>query len=348
MTQSLLQAENVLVRVTNWVGDAVMSLPALRQLRRALPDARITLLAKPWVGAVFEREAVCDRLLAYEPGPHLITGWHKTVAALRGQRFDAALLLQNAFEAALLARWAGIPLRAGYARDARSWLLTHAVPVPLLDEIPAHECYYYLELLRRLGIIAQLPVVNEIVLQNPPAAEAGRRKLAEMGLPGDAGAPIAGLNPGAAFGTAKRWPAERFAAVGRELAGRGARVVLFGSAAEQPLAEALQREIGPRAFSTAGRASLAGFLDLVSGCNLFLTNDTGTMHLAAAAGVPVVAIFGPTDEAGTAPLGPAVRLVKNPVPCGPCKLRHCPIDHRCMLGLGVDQVLKVCLEQLGW
>jgi heptosyltransferase II len=340
------QFRNILVRTTNWVGDAVMTLPALRALRRALPDARITLLAKPWVSAVFEREGICDRILLYELGRPRVAGLRKMAAELRVQHFDAALLLQNAFEAALIARWAGIPLRAGYARDGRSALLTHAVSVPGRFEIPAHECYYYLELLRRLGIIDELPQVSEIVLDHPPAPGPSRQRLAAFGLSVEDGAKIVGINAGAAFGTAKRWPAERFASVGCELARQGAHVVLFGSPAERPLAEALEREIGPRAFSTAGRTSLADFLDVIAGCDLFLTNDTGTMHLAAAARVPVVAVFGPTDDVATPPLGPAVRIVKHPVECSPCKLRHCPIDHRCMLGVTVEQVLAACAEAL--
>ncbi len=340
------QWQNILVRTTNWVGDAVMTLPALRELRRALPGARITLLARPWVSGVFEREPLADRILLCDPGRPKIAGWRRLAAQLRAERFDAALLLQNAFEAALIARWAGIPVRAGYARDGRSPLLTHAVPVPGRFEVPAHECYYYLELLRRLGIIAQLPEVSEIVLENPPAPEAGREKLAALGVPAGDGAPIIGINAGAAFGTAKRWPAERFAAVGRELIRRGARVVLFGAASERPLAESLEHNIGPGAFSTAGRTSLSEFLEVVAGCDLFLTNDTGTMHLAAAARVPVVAIFGPTDEIATPPLGPCVRIIKNPVGCSPCKLRHCPLDHRCMLGVSVEQVLEACRQAL--
>lgn len=342
----MIECNNILVRTTNWVGDAVMTLPALRAVRRALPGARITLLARPWVSAVFEGEGVADRLLLYEPGRPRIAGWRKTATRLRAERFDAALLLQNAFEAALIARWAGIPLRAGYARDGRSALLTHPVAVPGRFDIPAHECYYYLELLRRLGIIAGLPEVGEIVLEHAPARDQGRQRLAELGLRMEEGAPIIGINAGAAFGTAKRWPAERFAAAGRELAGRGARVVLFGAASERPLAEALEREIGPRAFSTAGRTSLAEFLEVVAGCDLFLTNDTGTMHLAAAARVPVVVIFGPTDDIATPPLGPVVRIVRNRVGCSPCKLRHCPLDHRCMLGVSVEQVLAACTEAL--
>jgi len=339
----LAEARSVLVRATNWVGDAVMSLPALRELRRALPAARITLLARPWVSGVFEREGLADRVLPYPADGRM--AWRRAAVSLRAERFDAALLLQNAFEAALIARWARIPARCGYARDGRSWLLTEAVPVPRSGEIPRHECYYYLELLRRLGLLRELPQVNQIALANPPSREAGRERLVNFGV-ANSHRPIVGINPGAAFGTAKRWLPERFAAVGRALAKDGAAVALFGAGAERALAESLAAEIGAGAISTAGRTTLSEFLELVVGCDLFVTNDSGTMHLAASAGVPVLAIFGATDEIATAPLGPHVRIIKKPVPCSPCKLRECPIDHRCMRGVEADDVLAAAREML--
>ena len=341
----LIEARRILVRATNWVGDAVMTLPALRELRRTLPAAHITLLARPWVSTVFEREAVADRLLLYPSNGSL--GWRRTAVALRAERFEAAVLFQNAFEAALLARWAQVPVRCGYARDGRSWLLTHAVPVPRQDEIPAHECYYYLELLRRLGVLPELPQVSQIRLARPPAREVGRDKMANFGLPDAFRGPVVGINPGAAFGTAKRWFSSRFAEVGRALAAQGAAVVLFGAASERRLAEEVAASVGPAAVSTAGRTSLSEFLELVAGCDLFLTNDSGTMHLAAAAGVPVLAIFGATDEVATAPLGPRVRIIRKPVPCSPCKLRDCPIDHRCMHAVETEEVLAAARQMLG-
>lgn len=340
----LTAAKNVLVRATNWVGDAVMSLPALRELHRALPAACITVLARPWVSAIFEREPAVNRVLPYHGNAG--GGWRRTARALRGERFDAALLLQNALEAALIARWARIPLRCGYARDGRSWLLTHAVRVPRREEIPRHECYYYLELLRRLGLLRQLPTVNEIALAAPPSHEAGRERLSAFGVSDRHRGPVVGINPGAAFGTAKRWLPSRFAALGRALASQGAAVVIFGAASERALAETLAAEIGPAAVSTAGRTTLGDFLELAAGCDLFVTNDSGTMHLAAAAGLPVLAIFGATDEIATAPLGPRVRITKKPMPCSPCKLRDCPIDHRCMRAIEVADVLAAASDML--
>jgi heptosyltransferase-2 len=200
-----------------------------------------------------------------------------------------------------------------------------------------------LELLRRLDILTALPAVDDFHLPMKPAArQAARDRLGTLGK-----GPIVGLNPGAAFGTAKRWMPERYIELGRRLRdARGAAIVLFGSAAERDLAAMLARQIGAGAISTAGETTLGGFLELAAGCDLFVTNDTGTMHVAAAAGVAVLAVFGSTDERATAPLGPRVRVLKHPVSCSPCLLRHCPVDHRCMRAITVDEVFEASCQIL--
>lgn len=158
---------------------------------------------------------------------------------------------------------------------------------------------------------------------------------------------VVGLNPGAAYGTAKRWLPARYVDLGRRLRDeRGAEIVLFGAASERELAEQIAAGIGAGARSTAGQTTLAEFVKLVAGCHLFVTNDTGTMHVAAAMGVPVLAIFGATDERATAPLGPRVHLIKKAVPCSPCLLRHCPVDHRCMREIPVSEVFETACQIL--
>jgi heptosyltransferase II len=331
----------LMVRVTNWVGDAVMSLPAVQALRGARPRDEIVLVARPWVADLYRALGVGDGVLVHDPKK----GRGKLAAEIRAARFDAALLLPNSFDAAWIAWRAGVPERWGYARDARSLLLTRAVPGPRSGDIPEHQAYYYLELLRRLGILTTLPAVEDFCLPVDPAARhAARERLGERGA---AARPIVGLNPGAAFGTAKRWMPERYIALGRRLRDeRGASLVMFGSAAEAGLAAAIASGIGTGAISTAGQTSLGDFLELAQGCDLFVTNDTGTMHVAAAAGVPVLAVFGPTDERATSPLGSRVRLLKRPVSCSPCLLRHCPVDHRCMRGISVDEVFEASCQIL--
>jgi heptosyltransferase-2 len=326
----------LMVRVTNWVGDAVMSLPALQALREACPNDEVVLVARPWVADLYKCLGVGDRVIVHDPRKSRAA----LAAELRAEEFDAALLLPNSFDAAWIAWRAGIPKRWGYARDFRTPLLTRAIPRPRGNEIPEHQAYYYLELLRRLDMLSvrstSLPSIDRFCLPAP----APRTKHATNG-------PLVGLNPGAAFGTAKRWIPSRYAELGRRLRNeRGASIVIFGAAQERELAEAIAGEIGAGATSTAGKTTLGEFLELARTCDLFVTNDTGTMHLAAAAGVSVLAIFGATDERSTSPLGPRVRLLKHPVSCSPCLLRHCPVDHRCMRSISVDEVFKASCETL--
>lgn len=321
----------IMLRSTNWVGDAVMSLPAIGALRRARPADEVVIVARPWVADLFSTLGAADRVMVHDPK----RGRAALAAELRREEFDVAILLPNSFDAAWIARRAGVPERWGYARDARGWLLTRPIPPPGPGDIPEHQAYYYLELLRRLGIVSGLPRVEDFVL--PSAA---RQKTATT-------RPVVGLNPGAAFGGAKRWIPSRYVELGRRLtAERGASIVLFGSAAERPLTEAMARDIGGGAVTTAGETTLGGFLKLAVDCDLFVTNDTGTMHVAAAAGVPVLAVFGSTDERATSPLGPRVRLLKHPVSCSPCLLRHCPVDHRCMRLISVSEVFEASCQIL--
>jgi len=307
----------IVIRSTNWLGDAVMSLPAIRAVRDAYPRAHLAVVARPWVADLYSREPAIDRVIVY-PGRR----W-SFIRQLRAERFDCAILLQNAFEAALVARLAGIPRRIGYARDGRGWLLTDAIPVPLPGEIPRHERFYYLELLRRAGIIDRLPESDAIRLSGW----------------GSGGGETTGISPGAAYGNAKRWLPERFAEAALRLGGP---VAVFGSAGERALCETVAEAIrrgGGTAHNFAGETSLSQFIEMAAACRVFLTNDSGAMHIASALGVPTVTVFGATDHTTTGPTGPLARVVRQPVDCSPCLLRECPIDHRCMTRVTVEQVV---------
>jgi heptosyltransferase-2 len=322
----------ICVRATNWIGDAVMSLPAIRAIRDIFPHAHLAVVAKPWVADLYARETAIDSVIPY-------TGGRRDVAKrIRAGRFDAAILLQNAFDAALVAWMAGIPVRIGYDRDARGVLLTHAIPVPEPGEIPRHERFYYLELLRRAGLVERFPGADAIRLDG--LAEARAEGLAQLARLGIAGPPV-GISPGAAYGSAKRWPAERFAEVAREFAP----VLLFGSTAERDLCESIAAQI-PGARNLAGQTTLREFIQLASVCRLFLTNDSGAMHIASAAGVPTVTVFGATDDTTTGPTGPLARVVREHAECAPCLLRECPIDHRCMTRVTPERVAAVAKELL--
>lgn len=321
----------LLIRATNWVGDAIMALPALRAVRSRFPEAQITILARPYVAAIYKNQQVCDEMM-------LVDYKSDMVNELRAHKFDAALLLQNAFEAAWFAWRAGIPERVGYARDGRSLLLTKAVPVPEPGEIPAHEQYYYLELLRRAGWLDSLPSESFIQLIVP---DENRKHAAEFlhsaGARPD-GFRIA-VGAGASYGSAKCWPPDRFAELANRLQAQlGAEVILFGTPSEATVSLAIAAGMRTPPIDLTGKTSIVDLPAVLSQCHLFIGNDSGAMHVAAAVGLPVVAIFGPTDPLGTAPVTPRCSIVREKPYCSPCFLRRCPTDHRCMNGVTPDAV----------
>ena len=339
----------ILVRATNWIGDAVMSLPALQALRLQFPDSHIAILARPWVVDLYRGEPFCDEMIVYD-APRGWKGIRRgfTVAnELSRRHFDCAVLLQNAFEAALLAWNARIPVRIGYDRDGRGLLLTHRIPVPKLDEIPRHQRFYYLELLKRAELLPAYPADPLVAFTRPAeAAGRGRELFRRSGFEGR----VIGVSPGAAFGSAKRWLPERFAqAAGSVARQRGASVAIFGSREEAVLGAEVAQMIaaeGIEAGSFAGKTTLREFIDMAAACDLFLTNDSGSMHIASALGIPTVAVFGPTDEFATGPAGDLHRILRQPVDCAPCHLRGCPIDHRCMTGVTAESAANAARELL--
>jgi heptosyltransferase-2 len=320
----------LLVRATNWVGDAVMSIPALEAIRTKWPQAEITVLARPWVADLYRGQEFTDRVIALTSSDHSPLEVERFARELRGEKWDCALLLQNAFSAAWLAWRAKISERIGYARDGRSALLTRAIPVPRAGESPAHESYYYLELLRRADWIAALPKIEAIRLRiSPNATDAAETRLRKAGI--RANSLRIALAPGAAYGSAKCWMPERFAAVADGLVEEfGADVILFGTAAEIDVSRQIASQMRHRPVSLVGQTPIGELPALFSRCHLFVGNDSGAMHIAAAAGIPVVAVFGSTDPEGTAPMTSRRTLVRHPVSCSPCFLRECPVDHRCM------------------
>jgi heptosyltransferase-2 len=318
-----------------------MSLPALHALREASASDHIAILARPWVADLYAREGVCDRVIPYTPAAgsgDLAAKW-KAARELAREKFDLAVLLPNSFESALVAKLAGIPRVIGYNRDGRGFLLTKAISVP---EERRHERFYYLELLRRAGLI-QGWFPEDAPVRLTRDVETGAALLAARGIK----LPAIGVSPGAAFGNAKRWLPERFAEAARDVASvLGAQVILFGSAAERELCANVAAEIGGAAHNLAGQTSLREFIDMAAACRIFLTNDSGAMHIASALGVPTVTVFGSTDDVTTGPAGPFARIVREPVECSPCMKRECPIDHRCMTRIPASRVTSTALELL--
>ena len=336
----------ILVRAPNWVGDAVMSIPALETIRRTQAGAEICVLARPAVADLFAGQAFADRILPYDlRGRH--PGWlgrEKLVAELRKENFGVAVLLQNAFEAAWLAWRAGIPERIGYARDWRGPLLTKGVHVPQVGEASKHESHYYLELLRRSGWIEATPEVPPIHLHVTQAA----RAVAESALR-RAGARDnswrCAIAPGASYGAAKRWPPGRFAQLADRLISEcGADVIFFGTPGEKEIAARILSQMKSQAISLVGETSIRDLAALFASCSIFIGNDSGAMHVAAAAGVPVIGIFGSTDPEGTAPVTEQFTLIREAVSCSPCFLRRCPVDHRCMTRIAVNSVFTAAWQ----
>lgn len=326
-----------------------MALPALHALRERFPRAQISILARPWVADLYRNEPFCDELILYE-APRGTNGLREKLrfaSDLRRRRFDCAILLQNAFEAAALVRFARIPVRIGYARDARGWLLTHPIPVALAAETARHERFYYLELLKRAKLIETYPPDPPVRLCSASAAaEQGREEFVHRSLR----APVIGVSPGAAYGGAKRWLPERFADAAVQIAHETrASVAVFGSVEERGICELVREHVanaGVPCLNLAGSTTLAQFIELAAACEVFLTNDSGAMHVAAALDVPTVAIFGATDEQATGPSGLRSRIVREPVECSPCLLRECPIDHRCMSRVSAERVAETAIGLL--
>lgn len=319
-----------------------MSLPALRALRERFPNARISILAKPWVGDLYSREPFCDELIPYTA--HDLRSKWAAGRALAQRRFDCAILLQNAFEAAAVAFAARIPERIGYARDGRGFLLTKPISVPQPGAIPPHERFYYLELLRRAGIIDALPRSDAIRLEGASAArEAGMARFRALGWD----QPVIGISPGAAYGSAKRWLPERFAQAANQMARElNATVAIFGSKDERDLCASVTAAIAVPVRNFAGETFLGEFIELAAACRVYLTNDSGAMHIASALGIPTVAVFGATNHLTTGPTGSLARVVREPVECSPCLKRECPIDHRCMTRVDSARVAETALSLL--
>jgi heptosyltransferase II len=336
----------ILVRAPNWVGDAVMAIPALEAIRNTHASDEICVLARPAVADLFAGQPFADRVLQYDfRGRH--RGWwgsEKLIVELRREQFGVAVLLQNAFDAAWLAWRSGIPERIGYARDARGLLLTKAIRVPAVGEIPKHESHYYLELLRRAGWKQAQKEIAPICLHIAEASRAFAESTLRNAGAGENTWRCA-IAPGASYGAAKCWPPERFAQLADRLISEcGADVIFFGTPGEKEISARIRTQMKSRAISLVGETSMRELAAMFASCSVFIGNDSGAMHVAAATGLPVIGIFGSTDPEGTAPVTQQFTLIREPVSCSPCFLRRCPVDHRCMTRIGVDSVFTAAMR----
>lgn len=324
--------------------------PALRGLRSLFPDAQISLLVKPGVADLFAGHPSLTRVLTYDAkGRHAgLSGKWALAGQLRRQGFDLAVLFQNAFEAAFLTFLAGVPQRYGYATDGRSLLLSNPIAAPD-RQTSVHQVRYYWDLLKPLGLTGDPSAPGLAVF--PEEEQAMARRFTQGGL--GSSDLVVGINPGSTYGGAKRWLPERFAEVTerlcrtiRESRGQQVSVVIFGAKGEERLGQEIAARLSSRSLVLSGETTIRELMAAVKRCAVLLTNDTGPMHIASSFQVPVVAIFGPTDWRTTSPFGSAHAIVRQPVDCAPCLLRECPIDHRCMTGVTVEQVYEAGLSCL--
>ncbi len=346
MTQNISNqtCRRILIRAANWVGDAIMTTPVIRAVRRNFPDAHITVLAKPWVIPVYENNPHVDDVMVYDAaGRHKMgAGSLRLAKDIRQRRFDLAILMQNAFEAALLVFLAQVPVRAGYNTDARTWLLKPAIPLnPALKK--KHLIDYYLGILTGAGLATHGRQMDLCI--SPSDRDAAVHRLAQIRPLSSK--PVLGINPGATGGTAKRWFPDRYAALCQRLAKTyDTQILIFGGPEDRALGERIGAMAPGCCVNLAGETTLGQAFALIQQCDLFVTNDSGLMHAAAALNIPQVAIIGSTDPVATSPDSPASTIIRVPVPCAPCLKDECPIDHACMDRITVDMVFDTCCRIL--
>jgi heptosyltransferase-2 len=334
--------ERIVVRGTNWVGDAVMTIPALRQLRRLFPNAHITLATRAWAEGLFAGADYFDELQVHEG-----SGLRSVVQQVRQWRkrnFDMAVLLPNSLETALVASLARVPLRIGYATDGRQALLTHPLALPEWRQ-SKHEVFYYLKIVAELEWLFKheqtfLDTQPDGSLEVSDARKSVARDFLRVRGVKQVGALVA-LCPGSINSRAKRWPAERYAMLADRLIDElGVQVLLVGSSAETDVSFEVQRQMRKQPAILTGHTNLAELVAILSLVDLLVTNDTGPAHIASALGRSTLVIFGPTNPLTTRPFSPFAEIVREPPDCAPCMLRDCPIDHRCMTAITPADVFE--------
>lgn len=340
----------ILVRGTNWIGDAVMSVPALRELRRAFPDAAISLHTRSWADGLFRDSTLFDEIVTYDKHRWPMKDVLDNSRFLRDDGFDLAILLPNSFESALTSFITRIPRRFGYNKDVRGLLLTDPIAVPEWKN-RRHEVFYYLNLIAE---VERRVLGRETVSDSYPDTSlevsverriAARARLFASGV--DPGRPTVALGVGSTNSRAKRWPAERYARLNDRLQiDLGANVVLIGSGPEADVATEVVSLSEHTPTNLAGQTDLAQAVALLAEIELLISNDMGLAHVAPAVGTQTISIFGPTNPETTQPYSMNAQMIRHPVECSPCMLRDCPIDHRCMTRISVDEVLGAAQKAL--
>jgi len=336
--------KRIVVRTPNWVGDAVMSIPALRELRRLFPAAQITLAAPSGTSDIFLDADFADDILKTERGG---LGTFSNAREWRRRHFDLAVLFQNAFAAAATAFFARIPRRVGYESERRSALLTTSISMPVWRD-ERHESFYYLNIIAELErTLFGTSTVNTAEPRFNLCVSGERKEVARKTL-NQAGAnperPTAILCPGSVNSRAKRWPAERYAELADRLIEAGMVVALIGSVGEIDVSSEVMARSKHRPILLTGQTTVAEAVAIISIAHVLITNDTGPAHIGASLKTPTLVIFGPTNPLTTYPYSPAAEMIRRPPDCAPCMLRDCPIDHRCMTAISTEEVFETACQ----
>jgi len=327
LPEAELKPFRILIRSSNWLGDAVMSVPAVRAIKNGRPDAHVTILAPEKISSIWRLIPEADEVLVL-PNKSIFAAM-RLIA--RQPKFDVAVLFPNSLRVAL--EVLQIPRKVGYRGHARAWLLNQIVRKSRKAGPPEHHAMRFLRIAVDCGA--------DVQITTPPSLN-----LAPSSNPKPKSAPL-GLCPGAEYGPAKRWLPERFAEVANAISDKSqAKWILFGTKSDKAIGETIATALGDKCINRIGETTLEELVSELRDCRALLTNDTGTMHLAGLLGVPSVAIFGSTEPALTGPLGNGHRIVRHHVECSPCFLRQCPIDFRCMKEVGTEQVIEAMMSIL--
>lgn len=321
--------KKILLRSPNWLGDGVMAFPAVKVLRERFPEAELWIVTRHYLADLWAFHPAVDRVV--DVG-HSKREELRKALGLRREGFDLYLTFPRSFIAALTGVLAGAKKRVGYKAEGRGWLLTVALPE---DGQRRHRVEGYLRLLEPFGEVPQT---------FPPEIEVEACLLEGVrGL--TAGEKLVVFNTGATYGEAKCWPPERFVELGRGLIRRGLKIALVGGPKEVERNRRIAREVGQGIMDLTGRTTIRQLAALLKMCHCLVTNDTGPMHLAAAVGTPVVALFGSTDPSLTGPLGEGHKVIRREIPCSPCFKRVCPEGHhQCMERISADEVQEAVWE----
>jgi len=334
----------ILVRGVNWVGDTILTYPAVEGLKTLFPGSHLAVLAASHLVDLWKTFPYVDEVISFgkKRGEASIREDLSLGLSLRKRRFHLSVIFPRSFRSAFQIYLAGIPVRIGYQDEGRSLFLTHRVP-RTQDMLQTHRIHYYQKLLEPLGEVKAFSAPKIF----PGEEERGwaRERLEGLGLP--EGRVLIGMNPGATYGLAKCWQPERFGELGRRLARKWeASILLFGKEEERSMAEQILCQLGEGGINLVGETSLLQLASLLERCQLLVTNDTGTMHVAAAVGTRVIALFGSTDPITTGPWGEDHVIVRKNVSCSPCLKRICPTDHRCMDLITVEEVEEIVDKKL--